>query len=379
MGLNSTTKSTINKTITDTLYADYFRVELATAIILVFLSPLTVAANSLLLSAIYKDPLRCFRTPTTYFIAGLAVSDLVTGLIVEPAFIMKYTAHYAQCGIKDSCQASTGFLVLYKIGGIISTIAISSSFIVVLALSISQYIAITFPHQYKRIVTKNRVLICVAFSWFYFIVFSLIQFSGVDLHTYLKIDLVLHPSLISVFLGIVHSLLYSSFRQHLTRSYTWRRKCIYEKHDQNGSILRRRGRTGQNKETKNRLNERQFTIVTFYLAGILLLSASTHSIVLYVYFFDAKKSVQADVNIHIFLRLSDMMLFIKVALDPFIYAWRLPTYRRALKLTMWANKPCSDHHPKDGLTLFLQETRRTRLIDSATGQLGITHGTGASP
>lgn len=375
MSLNSTIRTTLNKTVTDTLFADYFRVELATAVILVVLSPLTVAANSLLLSAIYKDPLRCFRTPTTYFIVGLAVSDIVTGLIVEPSFIVKYMAHNIQCGLKARCKPSNVVLVLYRIGGIISTIAISSSFIVVLALSISQFIAITFPHRYKRLVTKNRVVVCVVLSWFYFVCFSVIQFSGIDPYTYLKIDLILHPSLISVLLGIVHTLLYLSFRRHLSRSYTWRRENIYEKGDRSERILKRKSR---NKENKNRLSERQFTIVTFYLAGILLLSASTHSIVLYVYFFDENKSSQANVNIHIFLRVSDMMLFIKVALDPFIYAWRLPTYRKALKFTIWANKPCNDQRPKDRLTLFLQEYRKTRLIDSATGP-GVTQGTGVSP
>lgn len=374
MGLNGTAWSSFNDTNSvDNSFANYFRVELATAVILVGLSPLTVAANSLLLSAIYKDPLRCFRTPTTYFIVGLALSDLVTGLIVEPSFIIKYLAHNTHCGLRANCKPSNGYMVIYRIGGIISTIAISSSFIVVLALSISQYTAITYPHKYKKIVTKNRVMVCVFMSWLYFICFSLLQFSGIDLYTYLKIDLILHASLISIFLGVAHALLYLSFRRHLTRSYTWRRRSFYDKPESNGTLRRSR-----NKENKNRLNDRQFTIVTFYLAGILLLSASTHNIVLYVYFFDTSKSPQENVNIHIFLRVSDMMLFIKVALDPFIYAWRLPTYRRALKFTIWTNKPYNGHHPRDRFTFFLQESnKRNRLIDSARS--GITQGTGASP
>lgn len=356
--MNETAGVMANFTDSDETYKNYVRVKLASAVILVLLSPLTVAANSLLLTAIYKDPLRCFRTPTTYFIVGLALSDLFTGLLVEPFFILKYIVHYKHCGWKIACKTPDIFHALYRAGGIISTIAISSSFMVVLALSISQYIAVTFPHKYKKIVTKYRAIWIVGLSWLYFIGFSLLQFSGINMYTYLQIDLFLHASLISILLAIIHALLYFSFRRHLSRRYTWRRRSFYAKNDSQ--------RKGSSKE-KSRLNDRQFTIVTFYLAGILLASATSHSVVLYVYFYHKNRSYEAEIDIHIFLRISDMMLFLKVALDPFIYAWRLPTYRKALKHTLVTQTRQCLSNQKDGRLTFLMMQELSRKKEQTTG------------
>lgn len=46
------------------------------------LATLTICGNLLLLITILFDPLRCLRTPTTYFIANLAFSDLLIGLLI---------------------------------------------------------------------------------------------------------------------------------------------------------------------------------------------------------------------------------------------------------------------------------------------------------
>ncbi|EDO39078.1 predicted protein [Nematostella vectensis] len=333
----------------------YMQVELASAAILIFLCPVTIAANSLLLTAIYRDPLRTFRTPTTFFIIGLACSDLVTAVAVEPFFAMNYIAHYIECGPVIDCEPSKVFLVLHRVGGIISTIAISTSFLVVLALSVSQYIAVTYPHKYKDLITRSRVVWCVAFSYIYFIAFSLLQFTGLDTYTYLQIDLVLHPTLISIVLAVVHSLLYMSFRRHLNRRNTLKRRSTPHKREKSDRRLNRE---------KTRQSDRQFTIVTFYLAGILLASASLHTIILYVYFYHKERSHQANVDIHICLRISDLLLFLKVMLDPFIYAWRLPAYRKALKITLISTQQRLRPHKykTDGLST-VHESKK--IMDSA--------------
>ncbi|KAJ7331649.1 hypothetical protein OS493_019241 [Desmophyllum pertusum] len=52
------------------------------AIVDFILATLTVCGNLLLLTTIVFDPLRCLRTPSTYFIANLAFSDLLIGLLI---------------------------------------------------------------------------------------------------------------------------------------------------------------------------------------------------------------------------------------------------------------------------------------------------------
>ena len=45
----------------------YLNTQLATAVFLMILTPVTVISNVLLLVTIFKDPLKCFRSPATYF------------------------------------------------------------------------------------------------------------------------------------------------------------------------------------------------------------------------------------------------------------------------------------------------------------------------
>ena len=46
----------------------YARTELASGFTLAILSPITVATNLLLITAIFKDPLKYFKKPTSHFL-----------------------------------------------------------------------------------------------------------------------------------------------------------------------------------------------------------------------------------------------------------------------------------------------------------------------
>lgn len=332
----------------------YRHVELASAIILCILSPVTVVSNALLLTAIYRDPLRCFRTPMTYFIVGLAVVDLLTGMLVEPLFATYYFADFADFRQKPSPD----YQLVHRIGGIISTITITVSFFIVLALSVCQYIAVTYPHQFKKIVSKNRVLGFLTLSCIYITSFCMLQFTGIDHATYLKIDLVIHPTLISVILVVVQVILFASFNRHLKHSHS-----LHKKASLNHSVQKRTS-------YKKRHSERQFTVMTFYLTAILLASASLHIVVLYIYLFRKPKTKVENINIHIGLRISDLMLFIKVALDIFIYAWRLPSYRRALRCTLFGRQSVARastyRKTSEGVTTGQENGRRGPGTETAT-------------
>ena len=75
-------------------YGLYIYTQLATGIGLAILSPVTITSNVVLLITILKDPLKCFRTPATYFIVTLALVNLTTGLFIEPFFVMHRVATY---------------------------------------------------------------------------------------------------------------------------------------------------------------------------------------------------------------------------------------------------------------------------------------------
>jgi hypothetical protein len=474
------------------LIATYGKVELSSAILLVILSPITVFTNGLFLLALYQDSLKCFRkTPTTVFIAGLSLADFVTGLLVEPSFAVHYGLKYYNSS--PDVLRVTG--LIYIIGGTISTIAISTSFVIVLAMSLSQYIAIRYPHKYKTIVTTSRVVRLLGLSSLYFLGFSLLQFTGIGRKQFLLFDVVLHPTLISCLLIAVHILMRRAFQERVskparnrtltTRSATRsqdkdteikthlidkppslpkfsptstrgqdnstqespllskeestnskrlsaqdresctippnaehnnRRQCVVielnvverntSREDSEGtthdttnqydrsstcdsfqqiessskiekikrehvtdvadqgnvldvsnkdseenaddenqeiptkprqqvhSLHLRRTRNSFYLKRKKAPIERQFAIMSFYLSAILLLSSISHTVVFYVFLLKTPENITEDVYVNIALRITDLMLFVKVFLDAFIYAWRLPAYRRSLILTI---------------------------------------------
>ena len=300
----------------------YLNTQLGTAICLIILSPVTVISNVLLLLTIFKDPLKCFRTPATHFIVALALVDFTTGVFIEPFFIMGRMLQY----FTWSLVLREPYKSLSQFGVLFSYVGLNSSFLLVLGLIWSQYIAITFPHRYRSIVTTRRVLACIVLSCVYFIVFILLQFAGVQLQTLFQVDLHLHSTLIEVLLILGSFMLLRSFRKFAKTS----RRLRARTENSEAQNTRRHAGTTRN----NKVSKRQFTIVTLLLSGILIVCALPHIILVHVSLYMKHETLQERLDIRAGITIGDEMMFLKVALDVFIYAWRLTKYRRSLKIVL---------------------------------------------
>lgn len=313
-------------------------IHLASAVCLSILSVTTVTSNVLFLIAIWKDPLNCFSAPTTSFIVGISLADLTTALTTEPFFAAYYYVLYSE----GTDAVTSALKAIFKAGSNISTVAICYSFLIVLALSWSQYIAIKCPHSFKRIVTKRNAIIFSLLSLFYLICFTSLQFMGMDQYTFLKINLAVNSSFLSVNLMVILFLLNAAFRRHVNRGLAFQLPAA-----QQSSAGRR------NRKTRRENLQQQFTAVAMYLAAILLLSALPHVITAQIFLYSSNQlSPQVINNFQIALQISDLLLFLKVCLDTFVYAWRLPTYRRTVKLLF-----------------FRQETERNRFVNNRNANL----------
>lgn len=295
-------------------------IHLASVICLSILSVTTVSSNLLLLIAIWKDPLNCFDSPTTSFIVGISLADLITSLTTEPFFAAYYYVVYT----KGRDAVNDGLQTLFTAGSNISTVAICYSFLIVLALSWSQYIAIKCPHSFKKVVTKRNAIIFNMLSLFYLLSFMSLQFVGImDQFTFLKLNLAINSSFLSINLVVVLFLVNAAFRRHLER------KRAFEQPEESYSPR-------SNRKSRRENLQQQFTAVAMYLAAILLLSALPHVITAQIFLYLSEElSPQANRNLQIALEISDLLLFAKVCLDAFVYAWRLPTYRRTMKILIF--------------------------------------------
>ena len=297
----------------------YLTTQLATAICLMILSPVTIISNVLLLLAIFKDPLKCFRTPSTYFIVALALVDLTTGLLIEPFFIMDRMVRYLTWSPR---LVSEPYKSLSLFGALFSYVGLNSSFLLVLGLICVQFIAITYPHRYRLIVTTRKVLACIVCSCVYFTGYILLQFVGVSIPTLYQVDLHLHSTLITILLILASFMLLRSFRKFAKTS---RRLAT-----QNSETRDARGHAS--KTRSNRISKRQFTIVTLILSGILIVCSLPHVVLLHIRYYTKLETLQEKFNLFAGITIGDEMMFLKVGLDAFIYAWRLTKYRRSLKI-----------------------------------------------
>ncbi|EDO41129.1 predicted protein [Nematostella vectensis] len=309
---------------------------LTSAICLCILSAITITSNILLLVAIWKDPLKCFKSAATYYVVGLSLADLCTGLITEPFFAAAYFITFLEGKVVYS--GALGFV--YRAGVAVSGVALKYSFLVILALSWTQFVAITWPHSYKRFVTKRKVLFFMVAVFLYLVLFTSVQLLNIfKIMTFLIVDLTLNTTFLCVNLLVISVLLIVAYRKRtVSRAATYSQSTTQGKANGGGA--------------RERAIDHQFTIVSIYLAVILLLTALPHVILAYTYLFThSTLTVKQNERIQIALRISDILLFIKVCLDPFVYAWRLPAYRKTLATMFLSRNGRSEQERMEGMRL----------------------------
>ena len=200
----------------------------------------------------------------------------------------------------------------------ISLITMNSSYIILLSLTWSQFLAISSPHKHKGLVTKRRAKASLILTWAYTIVFAILY--GVEKTVLFKVDLYVHTTGSLLLLTIAYFCLYKAFKRHMRRLQS-----------NNLSRVNRR--------------QRQFTIVNLLLLMFVIVCTLPITVVSYLHIHHTESSTHS-LKMKIAHLLSCNMLFLKFALDPLIYAWRLTQYRQALKplvtcrrhrikLTMW--------------------------------------------
>ncbi|XP_045912834.1 trace amine-associated receptor 13c-like [Micropterus dolomieu] len=132
-------------------------------LIYIVLSPislLTVALNLLVIISI--SHFRQLHTPTNLLLLSLAVSDFLVGLIVMPFQIL----------FTEPCWLLGDLVcVLYYF---IPAITLCASVVNMVLISVDRYVAICYPLHYPTKITANRVQICVFLCWGYSVFYSVV-------------------------------------------------------------------------------------------------------------------------------------------------------------------------------------------------------------
>lgn len=287
----------------------FVTISLISATSSVILALVTATGNGLLLLAIWKDPLHCFRTPVTLIVLSLAVADFITGVIIDPLHAFLGFVHFL--GMEGALKDVIKTVVFINVH--LAFITMNTSFLTLLALTWSQFLAISYPHRHRAVVTKRKVVCVIVAIWLYTLIFSLLHNMGVPAVVVANLDTYLNTTCVLIALTWAYIFLYIAYTRHFRRMVPIRigRHSIdalgYKRHHE----------------------RRKFVVVNFML-------------VVFVVVFSLPVLILSHVNVYsqntlppeehrIAKLLATDALLIKFALDPYIYAWRLPKFRLAFK------------------------------------------------
>ncbi|EDO40378.1 predicted protein [Nematostella vectensis] len=124
-----------------------------------------IILNVLLMMAMYRSP--AFRKPSTLLLYSLSSSDLLIGLIVQPAYIAKKVGELTD-NFNLYCQ--NAFLI-YNFGKVLTGV----SFLTLTLISVDRYLLVTSGIDYPTKVTNYRVGFVIALSWLFMIAIIITQ------------------------------------------------------------------------------------------------------------------------------------------------------------------------------------------------------------
>ena len=132
---------------------------LAITIILIFIAILTITGNALVLVATWKE--KALHQPNKYFIACLAVADLLVGTILAPSLV-----YIVNVPVRDIPIHVCRFILWMDI------LALTASIYTLVFISFDRYIKIKRPLQYRSRMTTSKSFKIIFIIWSILTVFA---------------------------------------------------------------------------------------------------------------------------------------------------------------------------------------------------------------
>ena len=265
------------------------------------LATVIIIGNSFLLFTTYKDPRKSLRSPPSFLIANLSASDLLLGLFSVFLVALRDVYRY-----KHVHMPVVGVFKAIIYTALTTTLFVSSYSII--AMSITCYVAINKPMEYKSFITKGRIKIYIAVLWLISLLTCVLPATNVSEKTYTMIYLHTHASLPAILLTVIYVKVFRTFARR-------RRE------------LQLNGNDSIANSARVLEGERKMTITIIIILAMFYISYMPQYITLHLLHFCT--SCQQSTTFHKIDVVLSRFLFINSAINPFIYAWRVPKYRRA--------------------------------------------------
>ena len=261
---------------------------LVTGVVNAVLSPFAVVANFLIIFVIYRKT--ALQTPSNVLLGGLAISDILVGLVVQPGYVayrlLENRNEFVPCAIR--MLLSIGFYTCYGV-----------SFMTLCSISCERLMALLYHLRYRNIVSCRRALKTVLFIWLVNILLKLLQWA--HNHTFRGIHLSLW--LASLLIAVATQCRIISIIRH---------------HQQQ---IRQLHSMSSTRQMQIKLAINIASIIAIYCAFNLpvLVTTTSHQIV--------KRHIESY-NVYSW---AETMAFVTSTVNPLMCYWRVKTIRNAIR------------------------------------------------
>jgi len=278
-------------------YDGYFlSCNLPMAIIYIIFGLYTVIGNLLVCYVFIKDPGKDLRRTSNYFVVNLSIADILVGIAVEPINAASYWTK------------NNEMLFVYYVFACVSC---TCSILNICALMVDRWIAVSYPFKYRAIVTANRVRISCVVIWILALQFGVLPSIGwrtESFQVYLYTIGVLTPTIIML-------LAYYGLRRILKKQV---------ENLKNISCSKETAYTKRGVEREKRISTTVFIMLLVFLTAWFPFVIVDFLLV----FGTTSQNPQVRLARDITLSLG----FFSSGINPVLYAWRIPSFRRGLLL-----------------------------------------------
>ena len=275
---------------------------------LLFGTVITVA-NGFLFITIYRDPCRCLRTPSVFLIANLSVADFFLGIV---SYLRAAELIYLHCGLGDLVILN---MIEYFIGAVSILVAVST----LMAMSYDRYIAVIKPFQYPLKINNKRAKVAIAIIWINALVMCVLPIADVKRENFLLAYCYSHFVIPSFILTAVYVKIYKMVARQRQ-----------ELKDVRASLTAANRRKQLERENRMAIT---FVLILF----IFYCSFLPYFIHVQILYFCSCRSTHAY---YVYFLVTNEFLSVSSMVDPFMYALRLPRFKRSLRLCFrwWENR-----------------------------------------
>ena len=270
-----------------------------TAALSLLLALVTIPGNFLVCLAVFKDPYKSLKTPFTFFVVNLAVSDLIVGMVTEPISVL---IHF-----REGFSLEIDYVWLIHMSYFISCTA---SVLSLAALTADRFTAISYPLQYRARFGTKRASIITGLIWFVSCTLPFVYFKvGYLPYTF-------------VFANTAVALTFLIFLFTYARVLRGMRAQVVE-----WESIRQSSQTEENRaRVRAAAFEKNVTQAFMVMIGIFLCCYTPSCVMIYIMNLCSSCGCY---TIHVLRDLQFIFVLCSSALNPFLYAWRLPNFRRA--------------------------------------------------